>query len=104
MILAHANLVGDGISAFRQKDFARSIDLLSKAIDKDKNDWQARMYLAMSYYATGNIYLGAVHFRYLKDNCPIAEVRGKAESALAMMDSELKLTSKDPDKPREPHK
>lgn len=94
LVLGDANLVGDGIAAFRQGDNQRCIEMLGKAIDRQKDNWQARLYLAMAYYSTGDIYTGAIHFRYLKDNCPDPDIKAKSTSALGAMDRELKLTPK----------
>jgi tetratricopeptide (TPR) repeat protein len=94
LVLSHANLVGDGIAAFRAGDHQRCIDLLNKAIDKEKNNWQARLYLAMAYYSVGNIYTGAIHFRYLQEHCPEPNIKAQSASALKAMDRELKQIPK----------
>ena len=94
LVLAHANLQEDGITAFREKRFAECIELLTRCIDKDKNNWQARLFLAMAHYSTGQIYTGAVHFRYLHEHCPDEKIKARSASALLAMDKELKLAPK----------
>lgn len=90
MVLADANLEKDGVEAFRRGDYARCVQIMNKVVDRQKNNWQARLYLAMSHYSTGDIFTGAVHFRYLEQNCPDPDIRAKSQSALTAMDRELK--------------
>ena len=33
---------------------------MSRALDKNKNDWRARMFLSMAYYATGATFPAAL--------------------------------------------
>lgn len=94
LILAHANVVEDAIMAFRAKDYPRAITLLNKAVDGDKQNWQVRFYLAMSYYSTGDVFTGAIHFRYLVEHCTDAGIREKSQAALNAMDKELKSPKK----------
>lgn len=89
LILSHVNLVGDGILAFREGNFTKALDFLNKAVDRDKNDWQARLYLAMSYYSQGDKYQSALHFRYLEGNCPDPQIRNRASQALTGMQDQL---------------
>jgi Tfp pilus assembly protein PilF len=93
LVLGHANPVGDGMTAYRNGEFARAIELFNRAIDQDKSNWQARLYLGMSYYSTGDIYAGAMHFRYLQEHCPDNEIKTKSSGALMAMEKELKLTA-----------
>lgn len=93
LVLMHANLLEDGIASFRAREFDRCVELMTRVIDSDKDNWKARFYLAMGYYSLGDIYTGAIHFRYLEKNCPDADIRQKAITALRAMDRELKLTA-----------
>jgi hypothetical protein len=90
LVLAEANLERDGVDAFKAGDFARCISLMHRVVDREKKNWQARLYLAMSHYSTGDIAAGALHFRYLEQNCPLDDVRAKAKLALSAADSEFK--------------
>ncbi len=86
LILAHANLIPDAFSAFRQGNFPKSIDLFNRALDQDKNNWQVRLYLAMACGNTGNLYAAALHFRYLQQNCTEPDVVSKSTAALSALE------------------
>jgi tetratricopeptide (TPR) repeat protein len=95
LILSNVNLVDDGIAAFRVKDYAQSIKCLSRALDKDKTDWRARMFLSMSYYATGATFPAANHLRYLHEHCPDQLVREKSKIALDSLQQRLEAARRD---------
>ena len=94
LVLAHANLEQDGISALRQNDFLQSIKIFSACIDKDKNNWQARLCLGLAYFNADQIYAAASHFRYLKQHCPDKTIRNDAIAALVAVEQELKSRRK----------
>jgi hypothetical protein len=89
MVLSNANLVDDGVAAFRSKDFDSCIRLMSRAIDKNKSDWRARMFLAMAYYATGSSFPAANHLRYLHEHCPNDIVKTRSAKALTVLEQRL---------------
>lgn len=94
LVLADANLGCDGLAAFDEKNFPKCIELLNKALDREKDNWQARLVLAIAYYNTGDIFTGAIHFRYLNEHCPTAEIRAQSAASLQAMDQELKMAPK----------
>jgi hypothetical protein len=77
-----------GIAAYRNRDFARAIEFLQTAVDMQPDLWEAKLYVAMCHYKTGMVYLAANSFRHIRDNCPDAEIRGKAEAALGPVNRE----------------
>jgi hypothetical protein len=90
LVLAEANLEKDGLEAFRRGDYHRCVQIMNKIVDRQKNNWQVRLYLAMSHYSIGDIFTGAIHFRYLEQNCPDEDIRARSRSALAAMEREIK--------------
>jgi Flp pilus assembly protein TadD len=87
LILAEANLERDGTDAFRQRDFQRCIELMTRLVDRERKNWQARYVLAAAHCMAGDFFTASTHFRYLQRNCPNAEIRAKAKAALAGMTS-----------------
>lgn len=84
-----SELVDQGVTAFKTKDFPNALKHLQLVLDNDPRHWRAKLYLAMSYYHTNEIFTAYRHFSFLRDNCTDAEIRGKAESAMAAMNSQL---------------
>lgn len=83
------DLINDGVAAYRDRDFSKGIRILFEVIDQEPRNWRAKLYLAMCYYQSGEIFTAVHHFRFLKDSCPDAEIRNKAESALAVLSSQM---------------
>ena len=84
-----AGLVDDGVAAYRDRDYSKGIRLLFEAIDQDPRHWRAKLYLAMCYYQSGEIFTAVHHFGFLKNNCPDVDVRQRAEAALAALSSQM---------------
>lgn len=81
-------LMDQGIKAYRERDFASAIEKFQHAIDLQSDLWIARLYVAMCHYKNGMVFMAANHFRHIRDNCPDAEIRTKAEVALAPVNRE----------------
>jgi cytochrome c-type biogenesis protein CcmH/NrfG len=94
LVLSNANLVEDGVAAFRLQDFKACIKHLSRALDKNKSDWRARMFLAMAYFTTGETFPAANHLRYLHDKCPDQLVKTKSAQALALLENKIEEARK----------
>jgi hypothetical protein len=90
LVVGGASLEKQGVEAYRHGDYARCIQIMNEVVDVEKGNWQARLYLAMSHYAVGEVFLGAMHFRYLEQNCPDETVRAKSQDSLKSMEPELK--------------
>ncbi|HLG37367.1 MAG TPA: response regulator, partial [Nitrososphaera sp.] len=82
-------LVGSGVAAFKNCNFEDAVKYLLGAIDQDPRNWRARLYLGMSYFKTDSLFLAITQFRFLQDNCTDTEIREKAVSALASMNSQV---------------
>ena len=83
LILAHANLIPDALSAFEDGDFATSVKLFNIALDEDRNNWQVRLQLARAYQKMGDIYTAALHFRYLQQRCTNPDVLAECTEELS---------------------
>jgi cytochrome c-type biogenesis protein CcmH/NrfG len=94
LVLANVNLVDGGVEAFRRKDYAQCIKRLSRALDKNKNDWRARMFLAMAYYVTGATFPAVNHLRYLQERCPDQLVKQKSQKALQALEERVEFSRK----------
>jgi hypothetical protein len=88
LVLAEANLEKDAFEAFQRGDYPQCVELMTKVVDRQKNHWKARLFLAMAHYSTGNIYTGAIHFRYLEKHCPDEDVKVKARTALMALEQD----------------
>jgi len=89
LVLSNKNPVEDGINAFRAQDYAQAIKLLSRALDKNKTDWRARMFLSMAYYTTGATFPAISHLKYLQMNCPDDLVKQKSTIALDSLEQRV---------------
>lgn len=86
-------LVDAGVFAYKSKEFKSALEKLQRVLDVEPQNWRAKLYLAMSYYHSGEIFTAYRHFLFLRDNCTDSEIRGKAESALAAMSSQMQASN-----------
>jgi Flp pilus assembly protein TadD len=70
-----------GLQAYRSREYKTAVRHFQSALDFDPEDWNVMLYLAMSLYLAGDKYLAANKFNFLKENCPDAEIRQKAQAA-----------------------
>lgn len=80
------DLVAMGILAYQDKEYHRAIELLSQSA---KYDWQGQLYLAMSYFLAGQPVDAQDLFLRLSNECPEAEIRGKAQAAFVAVRDKL---------------
>jgi tetratricopeptide (TPR) repeat protein len=83
-------LVDSGVMAYKNREFADAMKNLEQVLDIEPRHWRAKLYLAMSYYHTGEVFAAYRHFTYLKDNCTDPDIRQKAESAMAALNDAMK--------------
>lgn len=83
-------LVEVGINAYRLGDYAEALEYLKEGLDGCQDDWNGRLYLAMTYYRTGRLALCRHEFKRIMDECMDKELRLKAASALAATNPEVK--------------
>jgi hypothetical protein len=84
------DLVDKGVQAYRNRDYKLAAQCLQSALDEDPRLHRARLYLGMSLYYGGDLLLANAQFRNLMVNCSDAEIKEKAESAIAAMQSQIK--------------
>ncbi len=71
-----------GVDAFRNNKLAAAIDLFRSCIDADPNNWDARMYLAMSLAKDEQMLAAMSHLKTISDWCPDATQRQRANLAM----------------------
>jgi hypothetical protein len=88
-----AQLADAGILAYRRRDYTGAAQLLQAALDQEPKLWLAKLYLAMSLYSSGDLLLASGQFRALTQHCTDREILQKAQSALSVLNSEVKTAS-----------
>lgn len=78
-----------GVYSYRNRDFKEAIDCLQQVLDVEPKHWRAKIYLAMSYYHSGEVFTAFRHFTFLKDECTDAHIRAQAESAIQAMNQQV---------------
>ncbi len=84
-------LLNEGIAAYRCQDFLAALARLSETVAIEPRHWKARLYLAMSYYRSGQLLLASKEFRHIAENCPLENLRQNAEAALLPIKEEIVL-------------
>jgi Flp pilus assembly protein TadD len=74
-------LFGFALKAYKTGDFETAAMTFQKIIPTHYEEWQSRMYLAMSLFQAGNIEDARREFMYIRDWCTDKEMRERAESA-----------------------
>jgi tetratricopeptide (TPR) repeat protein len=83
-------LVEIAILAFRGGRHRDAIELLLQAIDVEKDNWMAMLYLAMSYQKSGRTSDAHRVFKHLAIVCPDDHIRFKAQNTMPLLDAELR--------------
>src|SRR6185437_920762 len=77
-----SQLAAVGFNAYEKADYDCTIKCLLKVIDNEPKHWRAKLYLGMAYLSTGDRLLGTFQLRFVKTNCPDAEMRELADKAM----------------------
>jgi hypothetical protein len=88
--LSVEQLVDAGVVAFKSRDFKSAVKYLLEATDQEPRHWRGKLYLAMSYYYGGEVFMAARQCLFLIDNATDQEIRKKAELAFAALGPEMK--------------
>jgi len=80
-----------GLEAYQNKEYARAIELLKEAA---ADQWDAQLYLGMSYYMVGRHDDARSQFAYMRDRCPEPSLREKAQTAFTVVNSKIRQTAK----------
>ncbi|CAN5418131.1 hypothetical protein BH10CYA1_BH10CYA1_02260 [soil metagenome] len=78
-----------GLEAYKDKAYARAIEHLQLA---DPEQWEAQLYLGMSYYMIGRHIDARTKFAQMRDHCPVLPLREKALTAYMMVHSKIRQT------------
>ena len=79
----------NGLSAYQNGRLTEAIELLSKALEIKHDEWEARLYLGMSYYRTGLRKQARYQFQTIMDWCQNQEIRKMAKVALEAVNLEM---------------
>jgi Flp pilus assembly protein TadD len=74
-----------GLEAYRNGDFSFAVTSFLVGLEKDKTHWEMRLYLGMAYARMGSQREAKNEFITVRDFSPDAELRRKANAALAAM-------------------
>ncbi len=80
-----------GLQAYQNKEYARAIELLKEAA---ADQWDAQLYLGMSYYMVGRHDDARSQFAHMRDRCPEPSLREKAQTAFTVVNSKIRQTAK----------
>lgn len=75
-----------GIQAFREKRYTDALQLLKAA---PLEQWDAQLYLGMSYYMLGRHVDAREHFQRMREECPDPALREQAVAAFAAVNSKI---------------
>ena len=75
-----------GIQAFREKKYEEALQLLKVA---PLEQWDAQLYLGMSYYMLGRHVDAREHFQRMREQCPDPELREQAVAAVSAVNSKI---------------
>ncbi len=78
------------LQAYRCGNFYRAIDELTQLISGEPGNWEAVLYLAMSYYKVGNAAAAVGYFGYIKANCLDLQIKARADLAFRNTTLEIK--------------
>lgn len=76
-----------GLEAYKNKEYARAIEHLQLV---DAEQWDAQLYLGMSYYMIGRHVDARTKFAHMRDHCPTLPLREKALTAYLMVNSKIR--------------
>jgi hypothetical protein len=77
-----SQLAAVGVGAYEKGDYDCTIKCMLKVIDNEPKHWRAKLYLGMAYLRQGDKLLGTFQLRFVKTNCPEAELREQADKAM----------------------
>jgi Flp pilus assembly protein TadD len=71
-----------GLLAYKNGDFAAAIAYLLEVTDRKRENWRAKLYLAMAFFQIGGERLALSQFRYLSACCPDTGIQLSARAAM----------------------
>jgi len=84
----------NAFQAYQKGDFKKAAEYLLDIIDREPQNWMARLYLGVCYSKTDQMFAAQRAFRYVYDNCQDKELKHKALTALHAVTAEIQGTSK----------
>ena len=88
-----ANAALKAYNDYKQGRYSEAINGLLSVLDTETRNWQARLFLGVCYYKTGQKFGAVRAFRYVYENCDDAELKSKACVAMQSVKSELEAAA-----------
>jgi thioredoxin-like negative regulator of GroEL len=79
----------NALQAYQKGDYKNALTHLLDILDIEPKNWQARLYLGVCYHKTNQLAAAQRAFRYMWDNCPEAELKQKACTALHAVNAQI---------------
>ncbi len=77
------------LDKYRQGNFVSANETFRYIVDVAPEQWEARLYLAMTQIQLGDHHSGLSNMRHLRDNCPDVAIRSKAELSIRTISTML---------------
>lgn len=87
-----ANIALQAYRDYKEGRYNEAIAGLLPILDVEPRNWQARLFLGVCYYKTGQKFGASRAFRYVYDNCNDVELKQKACLALQSVRAEIETT------------
>lgn len=81
------NFYNLGQASFEAGSYAHAVMMFSQSVKTNKNNWQARFYLAQSCHAAKMYEEASINYRHIIRGCPDEEMRQRASVALKTLES-----------------
>ncbi len=81
------NFYNLGQASYEAGSYAHAVMMFSQSVKADKNNWNARFYLAQSCHAARLYDEASIHFRQIIKGCPDEDLRQRASVALNTLES-----------------
>ncbi len=80
---------------YKQGKYNEAIAGLIPILDAEPRNWQARLFLGVCYYKTGQKFGALRAFRFVYDNCTDTQLKQKACMALQSVKAEVEIAAND---------
>jgi hypothetical protein len=91
-------LYASGFAAYNAGNYKTAIEQLQKVVDRQPNNWRAKLYLSVSHFKSGDVLLANFGLRAICNNCPDPEIKQLAQTTaqtlqMMKMESQLEITA-----------
>lgn len=96
MIRVMEELFIEGIRYYRFGESDKAVLVFRHLLGVFPEWWEARLYLAMSLFRGGHAGECKEEMAYIRDRCPDAEIRGRAESSFRLLATTAAASGRSP--------